>query len=228
MLIDILVPVATNIWNDDIEKTVSKIKSPDTHIRITEIQKGPASIESEYDEVFASPHVVSLAEELEKKGSDGVIIYCFGEPGLHAVKEKLSIPVVGIREASISMARILGDRIGIISTLKNAAPRHRRILKNEVHKIVTVDMPVLDFTNSKALEERIEAKVKELAADGCDVIVLGCGSMLNIDFDRIQKKYGLPIIIPLNASISICEYLSRNNLRQSKLAYPYPPEKLFK
>jgi Asp/Glu/hydantoin racemase len=126
------------------------------------------------------------------------------------------------------MARILGDRIGIISTLKNAAPRHRRILKNEVHKIVTVDMPVLDFTNSKALEERIEAKVKELAADGCDVIVLGCGSMLNIDFDRIQKKYGLPIIIPLNASISICEYLARNNLRQSKLAYPYPPEKLFK
>lgn len=228
MKLDIIMPVSTNIWTEDVKKACLNIVRPETEIRITEIKRGPESIESEYDEVFSSPHVVKTAEELEKNGSEGIIIYCFGEPGLHAAKEKLKIPVVGIREAAISMAKILGDNIGVISTLKTAAPRHRRALKNEVKKVVSVDMPVLDFTDVKTLENRIEEKVKELISVGCDVIVLGCGSMLNIDFDRMQKDYGVPIIIPLNAAISICEYLIKNNLSQSKLAYPFPPEKTIK
>lgn len=228
MAIDIIMPVSTDIWTEDVKKACISTASPETEITITEIKMGPESIESEYDEVFSSPHVVQTAEELEKNGSEGIIIYCFGEPGLHAAKEKLKIPVVGIREAAISMAKILGDNIGVISTLNTAAPRHRRALKNEVKKVISVDMPVLDFVDIKTLEERIEVKVKELVTGGCDVIVLGCGSMLNIDFNKIQKKYGVPIIIPLNAAISICEYLIKNNLSQSKLAYPFPPRKTIK
>lgn len=228
MKLDITIPVSTDIWNEDVKNACLKIASPDTEIRITEIKRGPESIESEYDEVFSSPHVVKTAEELAKSGSEGIIIYCFGEPGLHAAKEKLSIPVVGIKEAAISMAKILGDNIGLISPLKTAVPGQMRVLKNEVRKIVSIDMPVLDFINTKTLEEKIENKVKELVLDGCDVVVLGCGSMLNIDFERMQKEYGVPIIIPLNAAIGICEYLIKNNLTQSKLAYPFPPEKTIK
>jgi allantoin racemase len=228
MKLDIIIPVSTDIWNEDVKNACLKIASPDTEIRITEIKRGPESIESEYDEVFSSPHVVKTAEELAKSGSEGIIIYCFGEPGLHAAKEKLSIPVVGIKEAAISMAKILGDNIGLISPLKTAVPGQMRVLKNEVRKIVSIDMPVLDFINTKTLEEKIENKVKELVLDGCDVVVLGCGSMLNIDFERMQKEYGVPIIIPLNAAIGICEYLIKNNLTQSKLAYPFPPEKTIK
>ncbi|RKL64037.1 hypothetical protein DXT63_03200 [Thermoanaerobacteraceae bacterium SP2] len=228
MKLDIIIPVSTDIWNEDVKNACLKIASPDTEIRITEIKRGPESIESEYDEVFSSPHVVKTAEELAKSGSEGIIIYCFGEPGLNAAKEKLSIPVVGIKEAAISMAKILGDNIGLISPLKTAVPGQMRVLKNEVRKIVSIDMPVLDFINTKTLEEKIENKVKELVLDGCDVVVLGCGSMLNIDFERMQKEYGVPIIIPLNAAIGICEYLIKNNLTQSKLAYPFPPEKTIK
>lgn len=228
MILDIIIPVSTDLWNEKVRVEAEKVKSLETQLRVTELKKGPVSIESEYDEIFASPCVVSLAEELELNGSNGIILYCFGEPGLRACKEKLSIPVVGLREAAISMARILGDRIGVISTIKNAVPRHVRTLKNEIHKVVAVDMPVLNFVNVSELEKRIEMKIQELIEYECDVVILGCGSILNIDINRIQNKYGLPIIVPLNAAIAVCEYLMKNNLKQSKLAYPYPPIKEIK
>jgi allantoin racemase len=223
MILDIVVLVTTDIWNKDVKLEAEKIKSPDIQVRVTDV-----SIESEYDEVFASPYVVSLAEELELNGSNGIIIYCFGEPGLHACKEKLNIPVVGLREAAVSMARILGDRIGVISTIKSAVPRHGRALKHEVHKVVAVDMPVLDFVNVCELEKRIEIKIQELIKCGCDVVVLGCGPMLNMDINRMQNTYGVPIVIPLNAAIGVCEFLMKNNLKQSKQAYPFPPVKEMK
>lgn len=226
--IDIIIPVSTDIWTDEVRKICLNKVNPETRIEVTELKKGPESIESEYDESMSSPYVIELAKGLEKNGSDGIIIYCFGEPGLRAAKEKLSIPVIGIREASISMAKILGDNIGVISTLESAATRHRRVLKNDVKKVVSVDIPVLDFIDTKVLKERIKEKVRELVLDGCDVIVLGCGSMLNIDFNHMQREHGVPIIIPLNAAISICDYLIRNNLGQSKIAYPFPPEKTIK
>jgi len=228
MILDIIVPVSTDIWNKGVESEAQRIKSPDAEIRVTSLAKGPVSIESEYDEAFSSPHVISRAKELEMQGSNGIIIYCFGEPGLHACKEKLDIPVVGLREAAVSMAGILGDRIGVISTIKNAVPRHARALEHKVHKVVAVDMPVLDFVNTRELEKRIEGKVQELIEYGCDIVVLGCGSMLNININRLQKDYGIPIVIPLNAAMAACEYLIKCGLRQSKLAYPCPPVKEIK
>lgn len=228
MILDIIVPVSTDIWNKEVELEAEKIKSPGIQVRVTSLTKGPVSIESEYDEAFASPCVISQAEELEMNGSNGVVIYCFGEPGLHACKEKLSVPVVGLREAAVSMAKILGDRIGVISTIKSAVPRHVRALKHEVHKVVAVDMPVLDFVNVRELEKRIEMKIQELINYGCDVIVLGCGSMLNIDIKRMQNEYGIPIVIPLDAAVAVCEYLMKNNLKQSKLTHPFPPVKEIK
>ncbi|MCG0274612.1 MAG: aspartate/glutamate racemase family protein [Thermosediminibacteraceae bacterium] len=135
---------------------------------------------------------------------------------------------MGLREAAISMARILGDRIGVISTIKSAVPRHVRTLTHEIHKVVAVDMPVLNFVNVSELEKRIEMKIQELIEYECDVVILGCGSILNIDINRMQNKYGIPIIVPLNAAVAVCEYLMKNNLKQSKLAYPYPPIKEIK
>lgn len=228
MRIDVIIPVSTDIWSESVRRACLDIVSPDTDVRITRLDKGPESIESEYDEAFASPYVIKAAEQLGANGAEGIIVYCFGEPGLHALKEKLKIPVVGIREAAVSTAKILGDNIGIISTLNTATPRHRRVLRNEVKKVVSVDMPVLEFVNFKILEERIENKVKELISAGCDVVVLGCGSMLNINVAKIQEQYEIPIVIPLYAAVGMCEFLIKSHLSQSKIAYPFPPIKVIK
>ena len=113
--IKVINPVCTDIWNEPTEKELNKYKDEDTRIKVTNIKKGPESIQSFYDIIWSELFTVQEAEKAEGEGYDGVIIYCFGDPGLRAAKEKLNIPVVGINEPSIHIASILGDKFSIIN-----------------------------------------------------------------------------------------------------------------
>ena len=116
MRIDILVPVYIDTWNKGVWEEAQKTVSPDVDLRITNLEFGVPSLESMYDVAVASPYIVEKAIELEKDGSDGIIIYCMKEPALAAVKEKLGIPVIGLREATMGL-------IGVIGTVER--PRNR-------------------------------------------------------------------------------------------------------
>lgn len=228
MKIEILVPVATDFRNTDIKEEAQRFKHSDVDIAVTNINEGPTSIECDYDDVMSGKYAVELAESMEKDGADGIVIYCFNEPALAACKEKLNIPVVGLREAPIAMASLLGDNIGVIAALDNTKKVYSRVLKNKVRYVTSLDLPVLEYADQKKVENKVEAKIRELIDIGCDVIVLGCGSMLGVDIERLKKEYNIPIILPIHAAISVCDYLIRQKLTQSKIAYPYPPEKEIK
>jgi len=114
MRIKVIVPVSTDLWNKMIKEAYEKYKDPDTEIDIVNIEKGPESIESIYDEAWAALPTLLEAEKAEKEGYDAVIDYCFGDPALEAIKEALSIPVVGINEPSVHLASILGRKFSVI------------------------------------------------------------------------------------------------------------------
>ncbi|MGI6702914.1 MAG: aspartate/glutamate racemase family protein [Clostridia bacterium] len=116
MRIDVLVPVYVDMWNEGILKEAIKSKAPDVDLRVTNLDGGVPSMESAYDVAIGARLVVEKAQHLEKEGSQGIIIYCFKDPALEACKEKLDIPVVGLREASIALAGIIGDNIGVITS----------------------------------------------------------------------------------------------------------------
>ena len=60
---------------------------PDTELSHVEIEHGPASIESHYDEMLATPATVARIVEAERDGMDAVIINCMGDPGMQAGRE---------------------------------------------------------------------------------------------------------------------------------------------
>jgi Asp/Glu/hydantoin racemase len=51
----------------------------------------------------------------EKEGFDAAITACYYDPLLQGVRTAVDIPVVGIAEASMHMAAILGYRFGVVS-----------------------------------------------------------------------------------------------------------------
>jgi len=79
------------------------------------------------------------------------------------------------------------------------------------------------LTDKARLEEAVlktcEAAVK---ADGADVLVFGCGSILGFK-DRISEEMGVPVVEPGVAALKICEDLIQTKLTHSKRAYPTPP-----
>ena len=53
---------------------------------------------------------------------DGVVIACYGDPGLFAAREISPVPVVGIAEASMLMACTVAHRFSIVSVLPRVKP----------------------------------------------------------------------------------------------------------
>ncbi len=69
--------------------------------------------------------MLALADAHEAEAA-GYVIACFGDPGLHALRDQTSLPVVGIQEAAVMTALTLGQRFGVIAILPTSIPRHMR------------------------------------------------------------------------------------------------------
>ena len=74
--------------------------SPGTEVGITDVPSGPGSIESLYEEYLSIPDTVTRAHELQAEGWDGILLGCYGDPGLDALREIVEIPVVGAGQAT--------------------------------------------------------------------------------------------------------------------------------
>lgn len=234
--IRVVMPVSTDIWDEPVKREMERYKDVDTEIDIVNIKKGPESIECTYDEAWAELFTIQEAEKAEEDGHDGVIIYCFGDPGLTAIKEKLNIPIVGLGEASFHLASLLGSGFSIMAAgpfdlLQNQ--RRRVVDKLKLygfeHKCVSIrplGIPVLDLEKEKGKEgERLFSEAKKaIEEDGADTIVLGCGSILGVE-GRIAKELKVPVVVPGIAALKICESLIQMGLVHSKRCFAIPPEK---
>ena len=78
---------------------------------------GPASIEGHYDEAMSALGVLEEVRKGEAEGFDGYVIACFGDPGLLAAREVARGPVVGIAEAAMHVASLIGTGFSVVSTL---------------------------------------------------------------------------------------------------------------
>ena len=222
-MIKILVinPVSTKIWDELSLKYLKSIAEKDTLINVRSLSVGPKSIESYSSRDEAAPIVIS---EVKKycKYFDGIIINCFDDPGLEGSREVCDNLVLGIGETSLTVALMLGYRIAIISTGKNASLLYykRAIelgIKDRVVYASGIEVPVLDLRKdiNKVKEELIKEGLKAVKEFGADVIVLGCGGFIGMA-KELEEKLGVPVIDPLPVTFKITEALLKLGLRHSR------------
>ena len=96
-----------------IAQELASIKRPDAEVDVVKPSEGPEVIESAYDESRAVPELLRLVRRAPEQGYDAVVIACFSDPGLDAARELVDIPVVGIQEASMYLAAMLGSAFGV-------------------------------------------------------------------------------------------------------------------
>jgi len=233
MKIKVVVPVATEVWNEPIREAYEEYKSPETEIDIENLEKGPESIESNYDECWAGLPTLLKCEEAEKEGYDAVIDYCFGDPALSAIKEALDIPVVGINESSVHMASTLAKKFSVIGVgpqlEMEALTEENELVYGLDHKFTSLrstDIAVLDIHEDfdKLYQALLEEGKKAIEEDGAQAIVLGCGSLLELA-DKLEQELEVPVIDSGLAALKWAESLVKLGLSQSRLAYPSPTEK---
>lgn len=229
-------PIITNREDYLEEDIIREFAAPGTEVIARHLQYGPSSIENEYDLCYSSPFVVEQAIKAEKEGFDGIISYCFANPGVDACREAVKIPVLGSGEASISMGLAVGRRIGIVTILPNILPLICKQCEPYINigKIVAIrsaDIPVLSIGDgSDIIFEKLYKEAKKcIWQDGADSIVLGCTGFAGFA-RKIQKRleeenYFVPVLDPAATSIRMMEGLITCNVINSKITYMQPIEK---
>jgi len=123
-----------------------------------------AYVETPRDCVLSAAAVVRLLEEeglLESTRPDIILMACFGEPGIEAVRDMTGLPVVGMLEASVLSALQLGVPYAIITPGADwpamlAAQLRRLGLERDCRAIHSLDMRGLDPARDRgALAERL-------------------------------------------------------------------------
>lgn len=211
---------------------LKKYAAPGTETGIQDVPEGPASIESMYEEYLSIPATVRAAISLEQDGWDAIILGCYGDPGLDALRELISIPVVGPGEATALMAASLGHRFSIITITDSVIAFTERLVRNagvgdKLASVRAIDIPVLELHDDR--EQTIDATIREgrraIEEDRADTLILGCMSMGFLEVaEAVAPELGVPVLNPGKSSLKFAEALVGAGVTHSRRAYLTPPK----
>jgi len=97
-------PSGTDRYHPIMEKILNRVKRIDTNVVVTNLKKGPTSLDFHYYKYFIMNELIEKGIRAEKDGYDGVIFTCFLDPGVFAAKENVDIPLIGTHETMILFA----------------------------------------------------------------------------------------------------------------------------
>lgn len=231
MKIRIITPITNHDWVSETLLVLAQKVRPDVALSGVCLDKGPASVESFYEDAIAAPQVVLRAVEAERDGVDAVIVDCMNDPGLQAAREAVSIPVVGAAQSSMLLASILAHKFSVIATAaREVYPVELLIrrygLKDKYASTRWVDIPVLDLKRdrSQLLAALTAASVEAIRRDGAHALVFGCTGMIGmaklLEKNLAEKGLDAIVIDPTLAALKWAEILVDLRLAPSRWSYP--------
>lgn len=211
-------------------EAIAAVLPEGAEVRALQPGRGPRSIESSVDGTIAAAEVVALVAGAP--AHDAYLIGCFGDPGLHAVRELVDAPVVGIGEAALHAASMLAPRFAVITTLARGVPAIEDAvdaagLARRCVGVLTLEIPVAaqggEFPETTG---RIIALGREAVAErSAGALVLACGGMSDVTL-TVSDAVGVPATNGVAIGALIAHALWRAGLRTSA-AGPYaPPEQI--
>lgn len=202
---------------------------PSTLVEVADSPGGPLSIESHAEEALAvAPMLTAIARR--RQAPDAVIVGCFGDPGLAALRETLDGPVVGPFEASLHLGAQLGARVGVVTVLESVIPLLDQLVRGmgltqRYAGAVAIDVPVLELRDDPhGTAVRVLDGARDLIRRReADVIVLGCMSLAFLGMaERIRSDVDVPVLNPARCALETAEALVAQGLVSSRRTYARP------
>lgn len=206
MTLVVINPNSSEAVTKGIDTALAPLRGFGMPIRCMTLAEGPPGIESQAEADLTIAPMLALAAA--QADATGYVIACFGDPGLHALRDRTSLPVVGIQEAGVLMALALGQRFGVISILPASVPRHLRAfgamgVSDRLAGDRAIGLGVADLADAaRTLAAMVETGRALRDTDGADVLVMGCAGMAGFR-DEIEAATGLPVVEPCQAGAAL-------------------------
>jgi len=130
------------------------------------------------------------------------------------MREVADIPVVGIGEASLLVAMMMGQRLGVVTPLPGlVGPTWRQIralgIEGRTAGVVPLGLSVEEIRQQpeRAAGALKEAALRLIERHGADVIVPGCGS-LALYADKVGAELPVPVLNPLRVGVRMAELMA--------------------
>jgi len=212
---------------------------PSTQVEGVRFDERIPHLEYEFYEHIAVHQVVKEIVEAEKRGFDAAVIGCFYDPGLRESRELVEMPVVGVCEASLSLASMLSaGKFSVLVGRRKWIPKmmstaksyglDSRIASWRVLGLTVLDMRDVDKTREAIMREARAAVEEDMA----ECVVLGCTGMLGRAVEA-QKELGVPVLDPVLCGLRVAEMRAtiwrRYGVSHSKImGYEPPPREELK
>jgi Asp/Glu/hydantoin racemase len=207
-------PNTTQSITELVLKHARRFAGKGTTLRAATGAFGPRYIASRLGYAIAGHAAVdALANDSKRK--DAVVLACFGDPGLAALKEVSTVPVVGMAEAAILQASAIGKRFSIVTGGERWKPMLEEFVASQgmsarLASVRTVAPTGADIARNPKAALALLAKGCTACAreDGADVVILGGAGLAGLAV-QLKPVVDVPLLDGLACAISMAEGLAK-------------------
>lgn len=213
MKILLLNPNTTLAVTDLLSDAGSKAVSPGTELLVATARRGVPYIATRAEAQIGGAIALEMLAEADS-GIDAAIIAAFGDPGLFGARELFAFPVVGLAEAAMLTACMLGRRFSIVTFAGALAPWYEECvamhgLAARCAGIRTLDGPFQSISEVQSEKEDMLVALANRAVeqDNADVIILSGAPLAGLAA-KVRHRIPVPVIDPVAAAVRQAETLA--------------------
>lgn len=184
--------------------------APGTKLTAVTATRGVPYIATRAEAVIGGAVALEMLAELHQD-FDAAVIAAFGDPGLGGARELFSLPIIGLAEAGMLTACMLGRRFSIVTFAQALAPWYEECVAwhglegrcGGVHCLDGSFTSISDVQDEKA-ELLVELANKAIAKDDSDVVVLAGAPLAGLA-TRIADRVPVPLVDCVAAAVKQAE-----------------------
>lgn len=213
MKILLLNPNTTAEVTDLLHGAGSKVASPGTELVPATAPRGVPYIATRAEAQIGGAIVLEMLAEAGS-GIDAAIIAAFGDPGLFGARELFAFPVVGLAEAAMLTACMLGRRFSIVTFASALAPWYEECvamhgLSSRCAGVRPLDGSFQSISEVQSEKEDLLVALanRSIEQDNADVVILSGAPLAGLAA-KVRDRIPVPVIDPVAAAVRQAETLA--------------------
>ena len=197
---------------------------PGTTVTCVNALQGPQGIDTHLDVAIAAVETAKVVAA-HRSGYDAYIIACGADPGIDACRQMVDQPVIGIAEAAMLMACMLGYKFSLLTTLTAEIPSIEQLVSHyglsaRLASVRAIDMATAELANREAALQRLtESAQAAVRLDRAEAILLTGSVMVGLEA-QVAALAKVPVLAGLICAYHLAEGLAAYGQHNSR-AYKY-------
>ena len=194
--------------------------SPNTEIVAVTGQTGVPYIATRAEAVIGARVALELLAE-HADGCDAAVIAAFADPGVGGARELLSIPVIGMAEAAMLTACMLGRRFSIVTFATAMGPWYRECVDYNglTGRLASIRCVTGGFRDIASVQEEmrdglVEACRQAVEQDEADVVILGGAPLAGLAA-TVADRVPVPLVDGVAAAVRQAEVVASLRVRKA-------------